>query len=85
MGTKFRPHSMGGLVGESMEHIKEFDSKLQLVEFLQNKYDLMPPDTVTMDTLEIIPRGYDDRINWDTHLLHVKGWGVLGYLDGPLV
>lgn len=28
--------------------------------------------------------GYDLRINWDTYLISLKGYGVLGMSDGPV-
>lgn len=34
--------------------------------------------------LEIEYYGYDDRIDWDTHIVTIKGHGVLGFTNGPV-
>lgn len=33
--------------------------------------------------MRVEPRGYDSRIGWDTHIVTVDGWGVVGMTDGP--
>ncbi len=32
----------------------------------------------------IEPYGYDERIDWDTHIVTLQGYGVLGFTDGPV-
>ena len=39
-----------------------------------------------VDKSEITVSAYvhDDRIMWDTHIVEVAGYGVLGFTDGPV-
>jgi hypothetical protein len=39
---------------------------------------------VEADQLEVIPYGYDERINWDTHIVKQKNGPVFGMTDGPI-
>lgn len=32
--------------------------------------------------IDVTPYGYDARIEWDTHLVTLKNYGVLGMCDG---
>lgn len=34
--------------------------------------------------LEIKPYCIDNRIGWDTHIVHLPGYGVIGFVDGGL-
>jgi hypothetical protein len=33
--------------------------------------------------VHVEPYVFDDRINWDTHLVTIDGYGVWGMTDGP--
>jgi hypothetical protein len=37
---------------------------------------------VTRETVHIHPYGYDPRIGWDTHMVTLDGYGVLGFTNG---
>jgi len=79
--AKFRYHR-GGL-RESMETIIEVSGKQDLVDkFLKDEWiSLYNP---TLDTVQVKPYSYDDRIKWDTHIVTLTEWGVVGFTDGPL-
>lgn len=40
--------------------------------------------TVKREQVSITPYGYDDRNDWNTHLVHIDGYGVFGMTDGRL-
>lgn len=75
---KFRQHH-GGLA-ESMATTVELNSK---EEFLAYFHQLIESTGYTYGTLSFIQYGFDSRINQDTYLVSLKGYGVLGMLDGP--
>ena len=82
MTFKYREHRE--LLVESMRTVKEFNGKDDLIRFLQHdlnrwgvgKYDL------NKITIEKYGDEIDTRIGWDTHIVHLKGYGVLGFTDG---
>lgn len=39
---------------------------------------------IDLSSITIEPYGFDARIGWDTHLVSVPGYGVLGFTNGPL-
>lgn len=45
---------------------------------------LLEPYGVPVNELTIKPYCYDERIDWDTHMVSVAGYGVIGFTDGPL-
>jgi hypothetical protein len=42
-----------------------------------------PQELPTVETTEVKPYWYDERIKWDTHVVLVKG-SVWGFTDGPM-
>lgn len=74
------------MLADSMETVQEFESKKDLVKYLQtelnkwsvNKYDL------SKITIEKYGNGIDERIGWDTYIVHLEGYGVLGFTDGEV-
>ncbi len=80
---KYRDHR-GGL-SESMETVVELRDKDALIKHLQvcsRQCPTMP--VIDATTVRIVPYVFDDRIGWDTHLVLLKEYGVLGYTDGPV-
>jgi len=80
--VKFREHC-GGLA-ESMETVVEVSDHGALLEHIRKlaePWPTFPP--VTPETVHIKPYGRDDRIGWNTHIVTVDGYGVLGFTDGP--
>ncbi len=81
---QYRPHQ-GGLA-ESMDEVKTFSSKAELVKEARKFYGhLVPKNQVTSDTVHAVPYGgYAPRIGWETHLVVVDGVGPIGFTDGPV-
>lgn len=80
---KFREHR--GSFEDSMQtevHIKDREQLLQHLKNLLEPWPTAPP--VTEDTVRIEPYyGVDPRNGWDTHLVYLKGYGVMGFTDSP--
>ena len=72
--TKFRFHR--GSLADSMATVREVNSLYELITALN---DVCEPGKVL-----IKPYCYDDRIDWDTHIVTIDGRAV-GFTDGPLV
>lgn len=83
--TKYREHR-GSLV-ESMETVREVADRNALVEMITKD---LHPWRRAMDlsdiasTLKVEPYGYESRIGWNTHIVTLPNYGVLGMTDGPL-
>lgn len=79
---KFREHRR--LLDESMETVVELADYNALLDHLRKSaahWPTHPP--VTAETVRIEPYGRDERIGWDTHIVTLKDYGVLGFTDGP--
>lgn len=80
---KFREHK-GGL-GESMETVVELADHQALLEHLRKLLEPWPSaPPVTEKTLFIKPHCFDQRNQWDTHIVFLAGYGVVGMTDGPV-
>lgn len=78
---KYRQHS-GGLK-ESMQEIVEIKTKGDLVRILLENY--APYITnITLDNVHIKPYGYDERIDWDTHVVTIDGVGAVGFTSAMI-
>jgi len=84
MPFKFREHK--GLLCDSIETVKEFSSKEDLVKHLQNKLDIWYVGKYDLNKLiiEKYGEGIDKRIGWDTYIVYLDGYGVFGFTDGPV-
>jgi len=79
---KFREHR-GGLA-EAMETVVEVEGMRGLVAHMQKLAEQWPSmPVINVNTVKVKPYGFDSRINWDTHLVTVEGYGVFGFTDGP--
>lgn len=78
---KFREHR--GLLDDSMATCIEVIDRAALVWRCQ---EILGPYgfVVTPEKLHIEPYSYDKRINWDTHIVTLDGYGVIGFTNGPL-
>lgn len=78
---KFREHR--GSLAAAMESVIEVADRPALVRHLQA---LLEPwgRTVVDSDVEIEPYGHDDRIGWDTHIVKLRGYGVVGFTNGAL-
>jgi hypothetical protein len=76
---KFRP--VRGRLEESMKEVHELPAtRVALAAHLQKQYEHR---VISSHTIEVTPYRYDERINWNTHLVTVLG-EAMGYTDGPL-
>tara|TARA_B100000700_G_scaffold311500_2_gene393718 strand:+ start:158746 stop:159288 length:543 start_codon:yes stop_codon:yes gene_type:complete len=76
----FRPHRPN-LEG-SLELAVEVSSKEALVDAIKKRYSFLTVP-VTVESLEFKEYGYDERINWDTQVVTLKDYGVLGFTSKP--
>lgn len=87
---KFRQHR-GGLQ-DSLATVVEIADKKALVAYLRALFqhwnkELPGVDCnyprIDADTVKVEKYVFDERINWDTHIVLVKGYGPIGFTDGP--
>lgn len=79
---KFREHR--ALLDEAMETVVELKDRADLLRHLQKLAEPWPTHPpVTDTTVHVEPYGFDKRIGWDTHIVTLDGYGVLGFTDGP--
>ena len=79
---KYRDHR-GGLI-ESMETTQEFNNKDSLLEYLQSILDDCFSGHLDSSNVKIEPYCFDERVGWDCHIVHLEGWGVFGFTNGPV-
>jgi len=79
--TLIRNHR-GGL-DESLQTVREVGDRVELLEIIRKE---LRPFGVSLEpeALHIEPYGYDGRIDWDTYLITIDGYGVWGMSKGPL-
>jgi len=79
---KIREHRR--ILKDSMDTVLEIDNSLDSIVDVINK-SLSPYNIiVTPDMVNIEKYCYDYRIDWDTHLITIKGYGVFGMTDGNI-
>ena len=54
-----------------------------LLRIVHNDLDPWGVD-VTADKITVEQYTYDERNDWDTYIVSVEGYGVVGYTDGPI-
>jgi len=77
MKTLFRYHR-GGLT-ESMATTIEIESKKELISILNKNIFGTDFENITIE-----PYCFDSRINWDTYIVHLEDYGVIGFTNGEL-
>lgn len=80
----FRPHRE--LLCDAMKEVQEFSSRRQLIEKLQSDLDRYSSGKYDCNEIGISKygRGIDERIGWDTYIVTLPGYGVLGFTNGPV-
>lgn len=78
MSIKFRFHR--GTLKESLQTVVEIGSRAELAERIGRELGR----DVSPESLKIQAYGFDNRIGWDGYMVSVEGWGVAGFIDGPL-
>jgi hypothetical protein len=76
---KFREHR--GTLAESMATVVEVVS---IDELLAHLGPIVAPVPLTAERLYIAHYAIDPRIGWDTYIVCITGYGVAGFLNGPL-
>ena len=81
--AKYRPHR--GLLDEGMKRVFEFETTEELLVHLRKEFEgFIKPENLTEETIEVDFYGNDTRNNWNTYIVHLPNFGVLGFIDGPL-
>ncbi len=80
--VKVREHR--GSLNESMQTAFEVSSRAELTSAVQKSLGRFMITPITEDDIVVEPYGYDSRINWNTHIISVKGRGVYGFSNGPI-
>lgn len=82
---KIRKHK-GPLVTSLKTTVKIEPTKQAVIEWAYE--DLwewqVPKEYLDNITVKKYGEGIDERCGWDTHIVHLPGWGVLGFTDGSL-
>jgi hypothetical protein len=81
---KFREHR-GGFEDSMSTTVEVSDRAALMAHFrkLAEPWPTFPP--ITDDTVHIESYyGIDERNGWDTHIVTLDGYGVLGFTDGPV-
>lgn len=79
---RYRDHR-GSLIA-SMATVQEFDCKDALVEYLQEDLDRFHCGKYDCSAIKVENYGFDERIDWDTWIVSLDGYGVLGFTNGPV-
>jgi hypothetical protein len=73
-----------GSLSRSMDTVQEFKDRAELVAYLAE--DLAHYGVTVSDAdVKVEPYLYDGRIDWDTYIVTVRGFGVAGFTDGPAI
>ena len=79
---KFREHR--GSLDDSMKTLVEVKDREELMAHLVRILEPWPTaPPVTAETVKIEPYIYDYRLGWDSYIVTLKDYGVLGFTDGP--
>lgn len=77
---KFREHR--GRLKESLKTVIDIDSREELLKHvreLMKRYNFEFPD----EELTVEKFAHDPRTQWDTYIVRLKGYGTVGFTDGP--
>lgn len=63
------------------------DAMLTVIEVssLDDIKNKMFPSGAPDGTIKIDKYTYDNRIKWDTYIVTISGYGVLGFTNGPII
>lgn len=75
---KYRDHR-GGLA-ESLETTQVFNSLNELIDYLKQSLKEYNFEFLNSD-IKIKPYCYDKRIHWNTYIVTIKNFGVVGFTD----
>lgn len=71
------------LLEDSMFEVQEIEpTRTALLDWVYKSFRGMQlPD---MHSMVVQYYCYDNRIGWDTHIIYLPEWGVLGFSDAPV-
>lgn len=78
---KYRDHKR--TLNESMDTVQEFKNKNELIIYLKSSLSIFKY-TLNEEDLIIEKYCFDDRIEWNTYIVSIKGFGVVGFTNGSL-
>ena len=79
---QYRPHT--GILKDAMVNAKSYNNLEELCVHLREMYKLLPHNVDVSPTTIVITKygtGIDERVGWDTHIVILPTFGVVGYLD----
>ncbi|MGB2629071.1 MAG: hypothetical protein WAK20_19960 [Candidatus Acidiferrum sp.] len=80
--TRFREHR--GHYDDSMKTVVSCRSLDELERIAKEVLAPFPISSGQFEGIEVKPYGgVDPRNGWDTHIVTLPGYGVLGFTDGP--
>lgn len=80
---KYRPHK--GSLDESMSMVQEFSGINELLSIIKHELDTFDHKlTISESSVKIEPYTPDERIGWNTHIVTLDGYGVIGFTDGEV-
>ncbi len=65
-----------------MAEVQEIKTKQELIDKIKN--DLRPFGhnyKIDENTVSVKPYGFDDRIKWNTQIVTLDGYGVIGFIS----
>jgi len=77
----FRPYR--GDLAEAMSHVKSIRNREDLLSLMRKELKPYKVD-VRDDLLKIAYYYHDDRMDWDTYIVTLEGYGIYGFTNGPL-
>lgn len=67
---------------DSLSTAMEVDNREHLVRLIFDRFGKRGI-VVSDEMIHVSHYGFDDRIDWDDHIIVVDGQGVFGYIDAP--
>lgn len=80
---KFREHR-GSLADAMLTEVTLPDRAALLEHCRKIIPDALLADTINDSDMTVSKYGRDERIGWDTHIVSIAGYGVVGFTDGPV-
>lgn len=74
---KIREHR--GSLGDSMSTVVEIDATMAALQAHVKK--VLAPFGKNATMITVTNQGFDARIDWNSHIIEVAGYGVFGYCD----
>lgn len=77
---KYRPHK--GSLDESMALMQEFNGFNELLAIIENELSSFEHNlNINDQSVKVEPYTPDNRTGWNTHIVTLEGYGVVGFTD----